>query len=540
MDFLEKDSSLSKRTKLNPLHITELVKFCMKQDFRCSFEIINTGSLLALVNVVGASVVDRAILYGPAIEIPTLVLPARYFFVQLVDERGKNITQSQGADAIEVRIWPDGGASCSFHHFVYDAFDGSYNVRLVLHETCANLLVSVFSKSGKPLSKKHLLKGMLDPDDCVCPMAVEDWKAMARCAEDLFHLIDEDLAPWPSGSVNFKYVIGEVEKKWGRQTKGASLVHYRIRGNRIFKKTYGTYVGFSEFSDRALLSITRKVRLPDTDFVLNLGDWPLELHRRHSRPPVPIISWCGSADSLDIVLPSYEVMLNTLKTNLSYNHDLLSVNHLRHIPWKEKVSKAFWRGRDSREERLLLVNISRSHPDLLDAALTHFFFFHDQMTVYGPEVSTIPFQDFFKYKYQVNVDGTVAAYRLTMLLAGNSLVLKQDSKYYEHYYRGMQKDVHYVPIKEDLSNLIEKIKWAKDNPKKALKVISNAHKFLRHNVMPREVFCYNIEVLLRYDKILKHPLHSVNMSDFQEVIQYPADEQTRCSCAQNMKQRHEL
>ncbi|CDW54734.1 KDEL motif containing protein 1 [Trichuris trichiura] len=501
-----------------------------------------SSGLFYLFSRVFAAVISRAIVYGPAIEVPKLVLPARYFFVQLVDEHGMNITESQGKDAIDVRIWSQSGP-CSFNHFVYDAFDGSYNVRLVLRETCANLLVGVFSKSGKLLSSKYLLKdalGTLDADICDCPMPVEEWKATARCRQDLFKFIDEDLAPWPEKSVDFKYVIDEVERKWGWQTKGASLVHYRIRENKIFKKTYGHYVGFSEFSDKALLSITRKVWLPDVDFVLNLGDWPLELRRRQSKPPVPIIAWCGSADSLDIVLPSYEVMLNTLKTDLSYNQDLLKVSELRQVSWKNKTSKAFWRGRDSRKERLLLVNISRSHPDLLDAALTHFFFFNNDIPVYGPAVATIPFQDFFKYKYQVNVDGTVAAYRLTLLLAGNSLVLKQDSDYYEHYYRGLQQGVHYVPFKADLSNLLEKIKWAKRNPKKVLKIISNAHTFLKDNVMPREIYCYNIEVLLRYKKILQHPLLNFNMSHFEKVAQQPSKKQTRCSCVRKIKQDEEL
>ena len=33
------------------------------------------------------------------------------------------------------------------------------------------------------------------------------------------------------------------------------------------------------------------------------------------------------------------------------------------------------------------------------------------------------------------MDGTVAAYRLPYLLAADSVVLKQESKYYEHFYK---------------------------------------------------------------------------------------------------------
>lgn len=65
-----------------------------------------------------------------------------------------------------------------------------------------------------------------------------------------------------------------------------------------------------------------------------------------------------------------------------------------------------------------------------------------------------------KFKYQINLDGTVAAYRLPYLLAGDSLILKQDSGYYEHFYKQLSPGVHYVPIKSDLSDLLDKIKWA--------------------------------------------------------------------------------
>ena len=68
-----------------------------------------------------------------------------------------------------------------------------------------------------------------------------------------------------------------------------------------------------------------------------------------------------------------------------------------------------------------------------------------------------------QYKYQLNVDGTVAAYRLPYLLAGDSVVLKQESPYYEHFYRDIQAGSHYVEFKRDLSDLLDKIQWVKDH-----------------------------------------------------------------------------
>lgn len=56
----------------------------------------------------------------------------------------------------------------------------------------------------------------------------------------------------------------------------------------------------------------------------------------------------------------------------------------------------------------------------------------------------------------MSVDGTVAAYRLPFLLGGGSLLLKQKSPYYEHFYGQLEAGKHYLEVKEDLSDLIEK------------------------------------------------------------------------------------
>lgn len=64
--------------------------------------------------------------------------------------------------------------------------------------------------------------------------------------------------------------------------------------------------------------------------------------------------------------------------------------------WAEKNATAFWRGRDSRQERLELVKLSRAHPDMIDAAFTNFFFFKHDESLYGPLVKHVSFFDFFK------------------------------------------------------------------------------------------------------------------------------------------------
>ena len=57
-----------------------------------------------------------------------------------------------------------------------------------------------------------------------------------------------------------------------------------------------------------LLSLLRKVELPDVEFIFNLGDWPLEDNFEN---PLPIFGWCGSTEQTDIPLPTWDQTKNS-------------------------------------------------------------------------------------------------------------------------------------------------------------------------------------------------------------------------------------
>lgn len=89
-----------------------------------------------------------------------------------------------------------------------------------------------------------------------------------------------------------------------------SLCHYVIKDSEIYNKCYGKYVGFKTFMNDILLSLQKKVKLPDLEFFVNLGDWPLVTQKNEI---YPIFSWCGSTESYDIVMPTYEITVSTLE-----------------------------------------------------------------------------------------------------------------------------------------------------------------------------------------------------------------------------------
>lgn len=106
-----------------------------------------------------------------------------------------------------------------------------------------------------------------------------------------------------------KTTLQQIKERFNRP-ESTSYCHYVIKDNKVYRTCYGKYIGFNMFADNILLSLTRKVKFPDMEMVINLGDWPLV--PKHSEL-LPIFSWCGSHDTFDIVMPTYDITESTLE-----------------------------------------------------------------------------------------------------------------------------------------------------------------------------------------------------------------------------------
>uniref|UniRef100_A0A8C0NL19 Protein O-glucosyltransferase 3 n=1 Tax=Canis lupus familiaris TaxID=9615 RepID=A0A8C0NL19_CANLF len=415
-----------------------------------------------------------------------------------------------------------------------DRNDGTFLVRYRIYDTVsAGLKIEVLYGDEHVAQSPYILKGPVYHEYCECPEEdPQAWQRTLSCPTKEPQ-IAKDFASFPS--INLQQMLDEVPKRFGDE-RGA-IVHYTILNNHIYRRSLGKYTDFKMFSDEILLSLARKVLLPDIEFYINLGDWPLEHRKVNETPgPLPIISWCGSLDSRDIILPTYDITHSTLEAMRGVTNDLLSIQGNTGPSWINKTEKAFFRGRDSREERLQLVQLSKENPELLDAGITGYFFFQEKEKELG-KAKLIGFFDFFKYKYQVNVDGTVAAYRYPYLMLGNSLVLKQDSKYYEHFYMALQPWKHYVPIKRNLSDLLEKIKWAKENDEEAQKIAKDGQLAARDLLQPHRLYCYYYRVLQKYaERQSSRP----KIRDGMELVPQPDDNTSMCQCHRERPFREEL
>ncbi|KAK0070832.1 hypothetical protein PV326_002032, partial [Microctonus aethiopoides] len=106
-----------------------------------------------------------------------------------------------------------------------------------------------------------------------------------------------------------------------------------------------------------------------------------------------------------------------------------------------------------------------------------------------------------------------------------SVVLKQDSEYYEYFYNRTIPYMHFIPVKKDLSDIVEKINWIKEHDDDALKIAKAGRVLMRDVAMPRDVFCYHVSLFREWSKRLQNEIKV--LEDMEEVLQ----SEYSCECS---------
>lgn len=283
--------------------------------------------------------------------------------------------------------------------------------------------------------------------------------------------------------------------------------------------------GLSNLKDM-LLTLCKERVVPDIELFINKRDFPLitkndyepyehiydmdnfRLTSHKYNKYCPILSMVTSQKHSDIPMPTHEDWSRvSSQEGKFFAPDCRDYRYNFSKPWSERIPTAVFRGASTgcgvkidTNPRLKLAFLSSVSPvdkgyKLLDAGITKWNL-RPRKIMGNPhlqliEPKTLPFwnsstnglvnplspEEQANYKYVVNVDGHVNAFRLSLELSMGSVVLLSDSKYRIWFRRYLIPYVHYVPLKEDLSNLYDQIRWCRDNDEKCQEIVKNAKEF---------------------------------------------------------------
>jgi len=100
-----------------------------------------------------------------------------------------------------------------------------------------------------------------------------------------------------------------------------------------------------------------------------------------------------------------------------------------------------------------------------------------------------------KYKYIIHVDGNVNAYRLLTTMLTGSLILRVDSPYTSWVDHLIKPNKHYIMVRPDLSDLVEKIQWCMRHDTKSSQIAKNGYDFAK-KVLQTDYIKTSIENIL--------------------------------------------
>jgi hypothetical protein len=184
-------------------------------------------------------------------------------------------------------------------------------------------------------------------------------------------------------------------------------------------------------------------------------------------------------------------------------------------PFEQRQEIIKWRGSLSGSEypnlenygrfpRYALLMMSVKYPDIVDARLTNYYFGGNEPGAalrkrfereFGCPAETLPAASFVPYKYLISLDGVAAAWKRVATILASGAVLLLHHRWNQFFYPGLKPWIHYVPIKYDVSNLIEQYEWLIAHPSQAKKIAENGLRFARCILHPKALEAYFAEVV---------------------------------------------
>mgnify|MGYP003999536723 CR=1 FL=1 len=262
--------------------------------------------------------------------------------------------------------------------------------------------------------------------------------------------------------------------------------------------------------------------VPDMEFFINRRDFPV-LKRDGTEPynnifdsdefPLlshaydtysPVLSMVTTDQFADIPMPTGEDWARVSAAKGKYfDRNCTRVNDDKFdTPWEDRVATAVFRGGSTgcgvtpeTNTRLKLAQMSanneRDSDDLLflDAGITNWNLrtrkIQGEKYLQTIEIDKVGVQlvpkltpsEQSKFKYIINVDGHVSAFRLSLEMNMGACLLLVDSPYRMWFRKSIVPYVHYVPVKADMSDLISQIKWCKSHDDECKQIADNARKF---------------------------------------------------------------
>jgi len=288
---------------------------------------------------------------------------------------------------------------------------------------------------------------------------------------------------------------------------GSNFVHYHIHSGLV---TFETNLGRDDHRILSFIDMIESthhiVNWPDVDFLASVWD-SYDAPHYLAATECPVFTMCKMKNNpYGILIPEVSFQDHRDWAQREVERAVLD------SPWEHKIDRALWRGNSTgsywgkelwdTKGRARLIFLTKERPDLIDAGLTGSYFMDKEVDRYLHQMEA--FKDFIwpqdqiTHKYLLTLDGNTFASSFRWQLQSNCAIFKQESPYIEWYYGALRPYEHYIPIASDLSDLVEKLTWAKENDEAARAIAESGRAFYLNHLTREDIAVYIYLLLKTY------------------------------------------
>ena len=262
--------------------------------------------------------------------------------------------------------------------------------------------------------------------------------------------------------------------------------------------------------------------VPDIELFINRRDFPIitkdsteaynHLWNSSNQPLVshnydkyvPILSYSTTDRHADCLFPTWDdwARVRNQDEGVVFPPSCTNYIHDFSTPWEQKIPTAIFRGSTTgcgttidTNPRLKVALIShQTKPDkkgipYLDAGITKWNIrtrkLENERYLQTIEKDSFPFglvpfkspTEQSQHKYIIHIQGHVSAFRLSLELSMGSVILMVESPWKQWFTNMLIPYQHFVPVNANMDNLIDQIKWCRDNDDQCRQIARNAVEF---------------------------------------------------------------
>lgn len=237
---------------------------------------------------------------------------------------------------------------------------------------------------------------------------------------------------------------------------------------------------FNSFQSRAESSVKMimdalKIGITDKEVSFNLhtGDFPVG-----DIKPNNFYYCCDRKENLNTVFPDF-IFDHWQQAGIEdFNSTVKKITEASSQPFLH--NKMLWIGNvQTNAIRKKIIEFTEQFPQLIEAYDTCV----DQHVSGSKKVPYISLSDHTNYKYLIDIEGRGYSGRIKLLLFTKRLLFIQERQWKSYYHFELEPYKHFIPVKNDMSDLISQIEFVEEQgPEYYETIVNNAYDFALLNL----------------------------------------------------------